>query len=80
MNKTITLRINADSYNIFKLAAQGEKRNISNLIEYAALRYLTSKEYVSKEEMNEIMADEKLLKNLKSGLNDIKNGKFTIAE
>jgi hypothetical protein len=58
------------------LDADGQKRNISNFIEYATLQYLTSSQYVSDEEMSEIMDDKELLENLKSGLDDLKNGRY----
>ena len=37
MSKTITLRIDDEVYKILKTAANGEKRTISNFIEFAAL-------------------------------------------
>jgi len=42
MTKTVTLRINEDTYTMLKLAAKGDKRTISNFIEYAALNFLSS--------------------------------------
>ena len=71
MPKTITIRISDDTYEIFKKAADGERRSIPNYIEYAALAYLTSDISVSDEEMNEILSDANLVKNLNKGLSDI---------
>ena len=73
--KTLTMRVDESVYEMIKLAADGQKRNISNFMEYATLQYLTSSQYVSDEEMSEIMADKELLENLKSGLDDMKNGR-----
>ncbi len=72
------MRVDDSVYKIFKIAAEGQKRNISNFIEYATIQYLTSTQYVDDNEMDEILSDKSLLENLKSGLNDIKNGDYTI--
>ena len=78
MAKTITLRVEEDTYNMLKNAAQGEKRSISNFIEFAALSYLSSQLYVSNEEMNNILSDKQLLANLKKAEKEIKEGKYRI--
>jgi len=78
MAKTITLRIEDNIYKVFKKAANGENRSISNFIENAAYSYLLTDQYVSDEEMNEISSDKELLKGIKSGLLDIKKGKFKV--
>lgn len=80
MTKTVTLRVEEEIYNILKTAAQGEKRTISNFIEYAALNYLSSSSYVSDNEMNEIMNDTSLIEGLRKGKDDVKNGKYTIVK
>ena len=76
--KTVTMRVDETIYEMFKLAAQGQKRNISNFIEFATLEYITSAQYVDNYEMKEILSDEALLSNLESGLEDIKNGDYTV--
>ncbi len=76
--KTLTVRVDDDTYNLLKKAADGEKRTISNFIEYATLRYLTSELYVSDEEMDEISQDQKLIQNLKKGMKEAKQGKYKI--
>jgi uncharacterized protein (DUF1778 family) len=78
MPKTLTLRIEDKIYKIFKEAAKGENRSISNFIEKAAYNYLISDQYVSDEEMNEIVSDKALLKGFKNSLDDIKKGNFKI--
>jgi uncharacterized protein (DUF1778 family) len=80
MSKTITVRIEDDVYEIFKKAADGERRTISNFIEYAALAYLTNDISVSDEEMAEILADKNLVSDIKAGLSDIKTGKYKIVD
>ena len=79
MSKTITIRIDDDVYEMFKKAANGERRSISNFVEVATLAYLTDDIYVSDNEMHEIPSDSSLVKELKSGLNDIKKGNYKIA-
>lgn len=76
--KTVTMRVDDSVYNIIQLAAQGQKRNISNFIEFATMQYLTSAQYVDNSEMAEILNDASLVENLKQGMEDIKNNEFTI--
>jgi uncharacterized protein (DUF1778 family) len=80
MGKTITIRIDDDTYDLIKKAASGQKRSISNFIEYATIAYLTDDSFVSDEEMEEILGNEKLLKSFQSAENDIKNNKLQIIE
>jgi hypothetical protein len=63
---------------MIKLAAEGQKRNLSNFIEFATMQYLTSSQFVDSAEMQEISNDKELVKNLMDGLEDFKNGDYTI--
>jgi hypothetical protein len=72
MSKTLTLRIDEATYNLFKKAAEAEKRPVSNYIEYAALKYMLSDLYVSDEEMEDIMQSYPAIK---KGLDEAKEGK-----
>jgi len=76
--KSVTMRIDDDTYNLIKMAASGERRSISNFIEYATMVYLAEESFVSDSEMKEILEDKNLLQNLKSGENDITLGKYRI--
>jgi hypothetical protein len=78
MSKTITLRVDDDVYTMLKMASDGAKRTISNFLEYAALTYLTQDTYVSEAEMNEIMHDKELLKNIRAAGKDIREGRYTV--
>ncbi|NOX66764.1 MAG: CopG family transcriptional regulator [Chlorobi bacterium] len=78
MSKTITLRIDDEVYQILKTAANGEKRTISNFIEFAALNYLSSSTYVSDKEMEEIMNDTELKNSIHNALKDIEKGDYSI--
>ncbi|CAK8719723.1 CopG family transcriptional regulator [Candidatus Electrothrix laxa] len=76
--KTMTIRVDDVTYGMIKTAADGQKRNLSNFIEYAVLQYLSSAQYVDSDEMDEILQDAELIKNLKSGMNDLENGDYTL--
>ena len=76
--KTVTMRVDDAVYQMIKTAADGQRRNISNFIEYATLQYLTSSQYVSDAEMNEILNDKELVKNLEKGLVEVKNGEYDL--
>ena len=76
--KTLTMRVDESVYQMIKSAANGQKRNISNFIEFATIQYLTSSQYVDNNEMDEILNDKDLIKNLKTGFNDLKNGDYKI--
>ena len=72
MAKTVTLRIADDVYQLLKTAANGQRRNLSNFIEYATLQYLTSTAYVDDKEMEDILSDSELVSNLNSGIKNVK--------
>ena len=78
MHKTITLRINDDVYQMFKKAAHGSRRTISNFLEYATLSFLSQDTYVSDDEMKEILQDHNLLEDLKHGEKEIKSRRYKI--
>jgi hypothetical protein len=77
MAKTITVRIDDSTYDIFKLAAAGQKRTISNYLEYATLNYTMNETVVDDTEMNEIL---KYGKDIKKGLSDISAGRYRIID
>jgi uncharacterized protein (DUF1778 family) len=78
MAKTITIRTEDKVYSLFKNAAEGERRTISNFIEYAALSYLVHDISVSDEEMDEILEDKDLVRSIKKALTEVKKGKYKI--
>jgi len=75
MSKTITVRLEENVYEIFKKAADGQKRTISNYIEYATLNYTVNETIVDDTEMSEILSFEE---DIKKGLSDIAAGRYTI--
>jgi len=76
--KTVTMRVDDSIYDMIKLAAEGQKRNLSNFIEFATMQYLTSSQFVDNQEMNEISSDKELVENLMNGLEDFKNANYKI--
>ena len=77
MTRTITVRIDDSTYDIFKLAADGQKRTISNYLEYATLNYTMNETIVDDIEMNEILKNEE---DIKKGLSDISAGRYRIID
>jgi len=77
MAKTITVRIDDTIYDIFKRAADGQKRTISNYLEYATLNYTMNETIVDDLEMKEILGFEK---DIKKGLSDISAGRYRIID
>ena len=78
MAKTVTLRLNDESYNAFLEASKAENRSIANLIETAALAKIREQQFVDDVEMAEILANEDLLKRIKQGSKEAKTrqGRF----
>ncbi|MBT5826817.1 MAG: CopG family transcriptional regulator [Gammaproteobacteria bacterium] len=76
--KTVTMRIDENVYEMIRQAADGQKRNMSNFVEFATLQYLTSSQYIDQEELSDILNDKSLVENLNTGLQDVKNGDYTL--
>jgi hypothetical protein len=78
MAKTVTLRLNDESYNAFLEASKAENRSIANLIETAALSKIRELQFVDDVEMAEILTNEDLLKRIKQGSKEAKTkrGRF----
>jgi uncharacterized protein (DUF1778 family) len=75
MAKTVTLRLDDETYELLLEAARADKRALSNLIESAALRHIQEQQFVDDAEMAEIMANAGLMKRLRKGLKEAKLGK-----
>lgn len=78
MPKTLTLRVEDSVYQLFKKAADGERRTLSNFMEYAALNYVIREMVVSDDEMQEILSNKSLVQSLKRGMKDIARGRYRI--
>ena len=77
MPKTVTLRLDNNTYNIFKKAADEDKKTISNYIENAAINYTYNNNVVDDNEMAEIMFEKK---DINRGLDDLKKERYKITE
>jgi len=75
MAKTITVRIDDKVYDLFRRAADGQKRTISNFLEYATLNYIVNDSVVDDQEMEDILQFET---ELNKGLSDLEEGRYTI--
>ena len=75
MAKTVTLQIDDNVYNTLKRAADGDRRTLSNYIEYATINYIFNSNVVEDNEMTEIMFFQK---DMNKGLEDIKKGRYKI--
>lgn len=78
MGKTITIRIDEETYKKIKSAAESEKRTISNFMEYATIAYLENSNFVSDEEMIQIAEDQELMNRLQRSIQDIQRGDYRI--
>ncbi len=70
MPKTLTMRLDDETYRIFARAAKAERRSLSNLVETAALQHLRESQFVDDAEMAEILSRPGLVKRLKAGSTD----------
>ena len=75
MAKTITLRVDDNVYNTLKRAADGDRRTISNYVEYATMHYIFNNNIVDDIEMNETKFFEK---DMRKGIEDIKKRRYKI--
>lgn len=78
MPKTVTMRLDDETYEAFVRAAKAERRSLANLIETAALRHLDEANFADDVEMGEILARPELVKRLKAGSQDARRrrGRF----
>jgi len=78
--KTITVRLDDNTYELIRKAAAGERRSISNFIEYATVAYLSEQSFVSDAEMKEILQDSDLVSELERGRTEIGKKHYSIVE
>ena len=71
MSKTITLRLDDETYAFFRDCAAADNRTLSNLIETSAKRHLEGI-YMDPREEAAIMRNKALLKRLRAGTRDAK--------
>lgn len=78
MAKTITLRLDEDTYRVFADAARADGRSLANLIQRAALLKIQEDQFVDDAEMAEILANATLVERLREGSEDARarRGRF----
>lgn len=78
MLKTITLRLDEVTYQLFQAFAVADNRPLSNLIETAAKKHLEECTFVDETEMRSIREDRRLIRRLKLGSAAVKakRGRF----
>ncbi len=80
MSKTVTLRLDEETYEEFREAAKAQRRPLSNLIETAALLKIREMQFVDDAEMAEILANERLVESLKAGSRDARRRRGRLVE
>ena len=75
MSKTLTLRMDEETYQVFRAAAQADRRSIANLILSSALDRIRDQQFVDDYEMAEIQSNEELMKRLRKGSRDARQGR-----
>ncbi len=78
MSKTVTLRLNDDTYAKFRAFAKSDNRSLSNFIETSALRYISESEYIDEFEMADIDSNIELQASLKRAFSDDKRKKGSL--
>ncbi len=75
MPKTLTIRIDDETYETFMKVAKAENRSLSNFIETAVKAHIRESTFLDDLEMAEILANEQLVERLKKGSRDAKTKK-----
>ena len=70
MPKTLTMRLDDETYQTFVRAAKAERRSLAKLIENAALQHLLESSFVDDAEMAEMASRPELVKRLQAGSRD----------
>jgi len=78
--KTITLRLDDLTYNLFRQFALSDNRPLSNMIETAAKKHMEECLFVSDAEMHGIREDKALVQKLKRGSQAAKQRKGRFVE
>jgi len=78
MPKTLTLRIDDETYESFLKLAKAENRTLSNFIETAVKAHIRESAFVDDSEMAEILANEQLVNRLRKGSRDARKKKGTL--
>jgi len=74
MPKTLTMRLDEETYQTFARAAKAERRSLANLVENAALQHPLQSSFVDDTEMAEIASRPELVKRLQAGSRHARKG------
>lgn len=75
MPKTVTLRIDDDTYHSFVRRAKAENRSLANFIETAVTEHIRECDFADDAEMAELLANADLIERLQKGSRDAKRKK-----
>lgn len=78
MPKTLTIRVDDQTYNILKRHAQAQNRSLSNFIETTVKAHIQESAFVDAHERAEILANERLVERLKRGSQDARRKKGSL--
>jgi len=80
MARTITVRLDDATYEMIRSAARGERRSVANFLEYAAVSFVTQHAQVSDEEMDELLGDADLARELEAGRADYREHRYRVVD
>lgn len=72
MSKTVTIRLDDETYETIKRCAEAERRPISGFIENAALTYIEESSFADELEMADILGNEELMARLQRGSEEVR--------
>lgn len=75
MPKTVTIRIDDDTYRSFVRRAKAENRSLANFIETAVTQHIRECDFTDDAEMAELLANTDLVERLQKGSRDAKRKK-----
>ena len=78
MPKTLTLRVDDETYHAFVSRAKAEDRSVANFIENAVKTHIREHDFVDDAEMAEILANERLVARLRRGSQQARRRKGTV--
>ena len=75
MSKTLTIRVDEQTYVMLKNHALAQNRSLSNFIETTVKEHIQESEFLDKEEMSDILTNKKLVERLRRGSHDAEKKK-----
>lgn len=78
MAKTVTLRLDDETYRSFVKRAKAENRSLANFIETSVKEHIRECDFVDDAEMAEILANEQLVQRLRAGSKNARQRRGTL--